>query len=686
MAALLAASCATPVDYRKAPYRPPSQKAQIDYTMPAEFSSVPTNHPRIFISGQPGPFSLSVPELRANLPTELRIPPEASTNHDVAILALNYVLTGKDEYARAATEALKVRGDMHYQKLDEWVPQYAVAYDWIYNWPGITEDDHVTIEGNLIVAARACQYLTVGSGRQIFHNSYAQMLGIPGLVGLTLFEKPEGKKMLMLALSQYRKEWIGGMDFQNGAINEGASYAREYYITMFPFLAAYAGATGVNLFIENEHSGKGLSSMLDWLDSIERPDGSYSREGDIVSGIGAYETDPEKRVNLYDWRAVNLREKAVAFDFGLAYLRLPRFAVPRDRIFARQGQAAYGEENLAYSVVCRALLKRTPLPSPAQPPAEPPTARLFGRNAMNFVVMCSGVAPDSTHITFHCSDHFGFHQHFDQNHFAIFAGGVPLAIDNGYYASLGTPFCTNYWKSAWAHNTVAVRRENADTNSWFGSQRCLELHTCYSVDDYKKNRRRFDTSELLGFRADTNWAWVSADASLAYDRDVLEQFVRQMIYLKTENTLLVYDETDTARSSDRPVFLLQCPTEPVIEGDTVTVVNGKMKLLIQPLLPKASELRIAKVYGPDANGVQYWEGAKKEPFDRIGGWRVEISGKSGGPTRFLVALAWRPVSSAERSKRAMRLIKRWREVGVEMQGYEVLFNTDSRKEPVVRSR
>lgn len=649
---------------------------------PAEFEKVPKTHPRLLVGQEAAPHRLSLEELRKLVPADAAdfgIPHEGR-KPDATVHALRYLLSGKDEDAAAAVKILKVRGSMHYQAIDLWAGNYALAYDWVHDWKGLSDEDRKAIEENLLAAGRGCVGLTSREGRQVFHNSYGQMLGTMGLAGLALFDRPEGRELLALAVRQYEKEWMAAWDHKGGAVHEGASYAPEFYKPTYQFLAACSSATGRDLFAENEQQGgRGLSEFLHWMDWVERPDGTYSREGDIVIG----------------WRAQSTVERAYAYDLGNVFLPLPRREgwpvrwAAGDRIVKLRGAGAYRSDNVAWAAVFQALLKRREAAEQAMPkvpsePLPPPLARLFGRDAMGFVVMRSGADQNAAHLTFHCGDHFGNHQHFDQNHFAIFAGGRELALDNGYYSAYGKPHFLNYWKSSWAHNTVCVRRQDAG-EAYEGGQRHLEMKECASVEDYRKNRTRFETGTFLGFKTEGNWAWAAGDASKAYPEDVLKQFVRQIAYLKDESALVVYDEVEPAREADRPVFLLQCVREPGIEGANVLVANGEMVLIAQPLLPAAEDAKVEKVYGPDVHGKLIWEGARKETVERTGAWRVEISRKTGGKARFLAVLSWRPVSvaAARPALPEVGLAGAEGRVGARVGAVEVVFDPDPSKPPAV---
>jgi len=673
-AAVLVSSCARAAEPTAPPSSPPAPGE------PAEFARIPKSHPRLLVGKEAGPRRLSINEFRKLAPKELLKRPVK--RKDPSVHALRYILAGKDEEAAAAVALLKVRGSMHYQKIDLWLPQYALAYDWIHDWKGLAAEDRATIEENILAGGRACLGLTTGPGRQVFHNSYAQMLGTLGMAGLALFDRPEGRKLLATAVKQYETEWMAAWDYKGGAVHEGASYAPEFAKPMYQFLAAYTSATGRDMFSENEKAGKGLSEFLHWMDWIERPDGTYSREGDIVTG----------------WRATTVAERAYLYDLGDAFLfklaahvdhPSSKFLPARARIVHRHGLYAYREDNLAWAAAFRAIQKADPMGryGPHAPPVLPP-ARLFGRGAMGFVVMRSGRGEKDAHLTFHCGDHFGNHQHFDQGHFAIFAGGAELAIDNGYYSKYGGPHFKRYWKSSWAHNTVCVRRENAK-DGWTGEQRHLEMKECFSVADYKQNRlKKFETGDLLGFKSGMDWAWASGDASKAYPVDVLKKFVRQIVYLKDASALIVYDEVTPARKADRPVFLVQCVKEPIIDETHVRTLHAGQVLDVQPILPAADAVKLEAVHGPDVHGKKIWEGARKSTVEKLGAWRVEVSRKDGGPTRFLVVLSWGEMPAGLPGPLPkVELLEKDGRVGVRLAGAkrEVLFDADPAKPPEVRA-
>ncbi len=274
--------------------------------------------------------------------------------------------------------------------------------------------------------------------------------------------------------------------------------------------------------------------------------------------------------------------------------------------------------------------------------------------------------PDAAVLTFHCGDSYGFHSHFDQNSFSLWAGG-PLLVDSGSRKG-GDRHQNNYNVHTVAHNTLLVRMpgERFDwTDPGFneGGQRRIRyprtagefLH--FRDAGYHSGHgddRHYNTGDATAETLDGCYLvrGIAQDCRtrggpLAYGPEKLEYFCRHLAWLDPgrhpgEEMLVLLDEVHlqpdqgsdpprsypcrwTFHSVARPEAIKpESSTEPDIFA---LVWEQPRKLVMRGMLCGAPLLE--RIGGP---GKRFWVASTSTDYedtsrsypDAAGHWRVEL--------------------------------------------------------------
>lgn len=211
------------------------------------------------------------------------------------------------------------------------------------------------------------------------------------------------------------------------------------------------------------------------------------------------------------------------------------------------------------------------------------------------------------------------HDHADAGSFQIYYKAL-LTGDSGCYDSYGSTHHTKYHQATVAHNSILIY--NGTTG--YGQNQPGET-TSFSTWSGTK----YDTGETTGvaYAYDKDgkplYAYIAGELSGCYNTYAGASRVerRMLTVYDTENAsspmfVFVFDAIKTSNTSYRKAFLLHTPTQPTINGNTVTVVNGDGKLVLQ------------NVTGNAITTAGHYEvnGSEVTSSDDDGMWgRVEIS-------------------------------------------------------------
>ena len=235
------------------------------------------------------------------------------------------------------------------------------------------------------------------------------------------------------------------------------------------------------------------------------------------------------------------------------------------------------------------------------------------------------------------------HEHNDAGQFQIFYRTM-LAGDTGSYDKYGDPHHYWYHQATVAHNCLLIYNPalaGEDRGYYSGGQ----THK-WEIHDFAvwKSDREHLTGTVTGMqrgyadRAETKptYAYIAGDITPAYDAATVSLVSRRMLTVfdtKTADVPLFFFVFDRITATDptfKKTFLLHVPTEPALDGKTVTVVSGEGKLVLQNLVGGDE---ISAIGGEGANYVV--NGKQLAPCKNgdDGFWgRVELSPAPGNAT------------------------------------------------------
>ena len=293
-------------------------------------------------------------------------------------------------------------------------------------------------------------------------------------------------------------------------------------------------------------------------------------------------------------------------------------------------------------------------------PQGPSRSRFSARMPLSHYVEGAGAAymrsdwtNDATWLSFQCGDHFEYHQHLDQNSFTFWKY-EDLAVESGVYTWANSDHANNYYIRTIAHNSMLVFNPD-EKYSWDdmrggykgvndGGQRAWKLSddadyvswSAESIDHWQQNRDAYDTGDIKRYEDRRDYAYILGDATNAYRRDKVENFTRQLVFLRPD-IVVIFDRIASTQPEFTKTWLLHFLGEPQgnggqqrlaegeyeLTGDQITCKGERGQLVAQPLLPV--QRRIVKIGGDGVkdcwvNGEQFDPGKESYGF-----WRIEIS-------------------------------------------------------------
>jgi len=620
----------------------------------------------------------SDPQMRRLLEDWLARPAKADPSP--AASALRYRLTGDEEAAKLAIEKLTHRpwekiGSEYYS--NGW--EYALAYDWLYDHPSITPDKRRVIEVYLVGNARRALELLRDESWDLkpsLWHGRTKIANLAMVVALTLQTAPEAAE-LQRELARFFADACRAL-----RLSEGWPEGYAYWLgnRSFPFALAvdcWRTATG-----KDRIAGIDLIEMIRrtgyWHLYGMRPDNRFLLYGDVFQGV-----------------RIDYLLRAQTMDY---YARITRD--PYLQAFALHGhrntKRPYYRGNAWVAAI--AFDPTVPLPAgstkdaPLRGCRELPQADLFGPGAYNLAVMRDGWQPDSTMISFRAGAVQVHHAHYNAGTFTIFKNG-PLAILSGGYAGFGTEHRQYYYIRSVAANCplilapgerLATRRHYNKPACSSGGQR-LVIPTGSDVESSAYWRRvsqpggQFAAGRLIAFHdVRGKYTYTAADLTCAYNstffhwpgqKPKVRKVKRAILWLKQQNTLLVYDRIESVSKLYQKKWLLHtinkpvCNTVKVLKGSIddgilatferdLKVTNAAGQMLVRALLPR--HRRWLLVGGPNYRFYVECDGDQRDGFDGknmtgglrrrsyfdLGNWRAELE-----PTKpsvfddFLVAIA-----------------------------------------------
>jgi heparin/heparan-sulfate lyase len=527
--------------------------------------------------------------------------------HYMPSFALLYALTGEKRYAKMAARWLALMAQRTIE--NEWtcleyVPTGAFAFDWIHDTLS-TDERRAAARGLLRQLERVKKLWRHSDYNNHFVLEHMSQLHVAlALAHERGFEKTaadlfaEAEVWLKRHVIQAANEMAGGADGDEaGGHAEGYGYDHWGYARpLARLLAAWKSATGEDPF----PNCVPLKHHALWAAHGRLPDGRMVRSEDCQSGL-RWGQDSRSTFELV----------AREYRDGIA------------RTLADPIETKYPQ------VIWPILVFRDPTVRPA-PLKALPRARHF-RGLGHVMSRSAWDDPDAVMTTFQCGPFFAGHQHADNNAFTVFFRGR-LAIDSGVneYSS----HRANYYSRSVAHNTItvldpdeqfpsAVWSDRGSGGSNDGGQRRVGFPGRATASANEKANR--DIGRILRFEATDDFCYAAGDATRSYDRAKVKRFIRHFVHVYPD-LVIVLDDVECGSASFETRWLLHSIGKPVIDGDRVSIVNGKGALTVWSLRPEAKSREIRVVGGP---GREYLVGGKNYPPDAksdpdAGAWRVEV--------------------------------------------------------------
>jgi len=535
-------------------------------------------------------------------------------------LALHWLITGDEASARACAGQLrKIDPDEGYGLFVQGpVFTLPIAYDWLCGWKGFT--DRKAVEAKIAKTAdKAIEFLN-GDGDHVFHTSAPRALMGIGLAGLALGREDYVK----VAMEYLDRTYFPALQHLDCGGVAGPTYAlHEGFQPLLFLLWALRSARDIDLFPK-------IAPMMEYVVHSMLPDLTLVRWGDCVGGSRCGTRDETR--GIVDMLARGLESAA---GFALSARIAKRWpssrgyhasVLPTFFVFGREAK----EGDIAV-----------------------PPARLFGEKSIGQAFFRTGWGDEDTVVFFKAGDYYDSHGHYDQGSFTIYRRGH-LAVDAGVYSAYDD-HRMKFARTTIAHNTLLVGPDDAR-----GSQRIVEGQSSQDVDDHeaKKRSKKFEAADVIAWKVDKDWAYVSADLTAAYDPQFAKLVTRELVWTRA-GALVVFDKVETP---SRARFLLHSAGDVEIAGQRFVLPGKDASLHGATLLPKRAKL--TRVKGCSVDGTEY--PAKPAEFGVPGEWRLEVEGGA----HFLHVL-WALDKGAEAP--AAKLVENGDTVGVELGGRRYMF-------------
>ena len=230
------------------------------------------------------------------------------------------------------------------------------------------------------------------------------------------------------------------------------------------------------------------------------------------------------------------------------------------------------------------------------------------------------------------------HDHYDAGSFQIFYKS-PLALDTGCYFSYGNDHHYYYHQATIAHNSLLIYNPSlsaTDGGYYSGGQKRRNEPSGLSAWQESTYKTGEVTGVSYGYadldKTTPTYAYLAGDIAAAYDGSVASEVTRRMlaVYDTDDATVpmffFVFDNITAKNASFKKTFLLHVPTEPTINGKTVTVEHYSGKLVLQNVV--GGDTVTTKGQYEMYDGSTLGAGGRSD-----GAWgRVEISPNTGSAT------------------------------------------------------
>jgi len=532
------------------------EAAGADLIPPGE--KIKTDRPRVLLRPTATPQAISLAQLRAGPRDEdfKRMLAQLRSRKSAAAQAMVWLVDGDRAAAEKAMAVMRAyeypgRGDTFhiYFKLME----FALAYDWLYNYQGFTPQIKAEVRARVLPLAQQGLRMT---NDHVFHNYIWMSAGGTALWALaTAGEDQRADELFRQIAERFNDGLFPAMRYLDGLPSEPMGYWALYDLS--PGVLALLGAQSafeMDLVgaVEEDH-GDWLRRHFENLIHSTLPNMRYIPWGDLQSG-------PNGGVTY---------EMAGVIDAMTWALKSSRGAYFSRWLARRRGtRRFYGDTAVFYMLYTRHL---------STEPAVPPLSFLAGGRQSGHFIARSGWDDGATVVAFRCTDHFGDHNHYDQGAFTIYRNGL-LAVDPPVYRKIRGP-----QQKTQNHNTLllAGSPQRPVRGQWFTS-----------VEKFEENLtagRMLETGDVLFHKEAGTWAAVAGQFAQAYSPEDVRSCVRQLLFVRPGRVVVV-DQLTAPRSKELSdvQWLLQLPQTPIREGADLQSTNGKSWLRCRQILPGGS--------------------------------------------------------------------------------------------------
>jgi hypothetical protein len=518
-------------------------------------SAIKADRPRLLVRPQTTPFAISLEQLAA-LPRDAefqRMLDQLQAQDHAAAQAMVWLLTKDASAAERAVRrirAYRFPGDVDTFHIFGYLTEFGLAYDWLYGYPGFTSAIKAEIRANLAPLAEQAIQVT---NDHMFHNYIWMSAGGVALWAMaTAGEDAAADRLFEQIRQRFNQGLYPAWRYLDGLPSEPMGYWSLYVFTpgVWTLLAAQSAfETDLVGTVRTQH-GEWLERHFENLIHSTLPNMRYIPWGDLQGGPNGGVT--HEMAGVIDGATWALRSPpGVRFSRGLQDKRgLERF---------------HGETAIFYMLYSR---------QPQAEPTDPPLSFLAGNRHSGHFIARSGWDDGATVVAFRCTDHFGDHHHYDQGSFFVWRNG-PLAVDPPVYRKVGGP-----QQLTEHHNTLLLgdRPQRPVRGQWF-----------VTVEDFQKNLhggRKLETGDILFSEDAGAWAAVAGQFAQAYDEDLLESCVRQLLFVRPDKVIVV-DRLRAGVGKPLPCvqWLLQLPREPSRQERALVASNGTSWIRCRAVVP-----------------------------------------------------------------------------------------------------
>lgn len=580
-----------------------------------------------------------------------------------------------DEAGRHALQVLReftitVPDENPAQYGDTW--EFALAYDLLTLHPEFTPQDRALARAKLRHAARVHLSRLEDDSPSLWHGR-STLAANAWLSAIMLDPDRREDYQLMRKAQAHFMATLRSM-----SLSEGWPEGYNYWVNNRGMPLMLASAAYIN-GLDNAQHAEAVRQVVErvglWHLYLTRPDHRVEGVGDEASRIDL--KDDTRRI--IDVIVQLTRNRALA-----------AFSNYIGEIYPRQSYyIAYHAQFALYQDPTVIPYKRKESKSLAGLGPHLKDAELFGKDAMNQLLIHNGWGKDSTFISFSAAASLVHHGHYDAGHFTLFKR-KPLATNSGTYGEYTSPHRLNYSIRTVAKNSLLILRpgEEVSGNGHLkdkvsdGGQR-VTLPTgsaIQSVEDWiskQDSGPHLRGGKINGFsQVKGQYVYANADLTRAYNSTYYDdnggdgkvsQVQRELLYLTEEDTLIIHDRVVSTRPEYTKKWLLHSINKPevantrvlkgsesagILESDSAhaLIQNGDAYLQVTRVYPQDAKMRIIGGEGyryyveadgddSDLDGINMIKGERPGPWFDPAAWRIEIQpGMPRKQDHFLVAL------------------------------------------------